>query len=64
MVAVLGDALGQQAVVSFNELLIGFAPRLALGHVGLRLPFDRFQRLALWSRAGSHAFKKVRDADT
>lgn len=42
------DAGDQQAVVSINELLIGFAPRLLLGHVGLQLPFDRFQRLARW----------------
>lgn len=64
MTAVVRDAGDQQAVVSINELLIGFAPRLPLGHVGLQLPFDRFQRLALWLRAGSHAFKKGRDADT
>lgn len=64
MTAVVRGAGDHQAVVSINELLIGFAPRLLLGHVGLQLPFDRFQRLALRLSAGSHAFKKGRDADT
>lgn len=58
------DAGDQQAVVTIDELLIGFAPRLPLAHVGLQLPFDRFQRLARWLGGGSHAFKKGRDADT